>query len=739
METITVTARRREEDPQEVPIPITTVNGKVLDQLNLYDVTDLQQLLPSTTIQQIANRSTSFSIRGLGNNAVNEGLETSVALYLDNVYLGRPGMVVFPMIDLEQVDELRGPQGTLFGKNSTAGLISFATRKPVFRDFTTVSYSGGSRNYMIAQGVANQVVSEASALRLTAYATGDNGWLQNLNGGRTLDGNNNQGFRGQLMVVPSAAFNLRIIADYNQQDSTYGTPVPYGNTGPGSQYYSRATAAGATNLITNPANYQVNVNSQQQMKIRQGGISAEANWHADTGHTITSISAARTWSSHPKTDPDLSNQSLIYDQGYNVDNRQLSQELRIASPKNNTIDYVGGLFLFTQTINNNLFINTGPNYTQFYLGTNAAPYTNSFSNVNSQSYGTGTTNSYALFGQSVWHVTPAFDLIAGLRGTFEQKWASTYRTAPVGGTGLTSQPAVAGPWNSGVMTTNNFAPTTLLSGSYQMTPNAMTYISYSYAEKSGGFNLNGVSSGPTLGSSSLSLNPERANDFELGIKSAWFDKKVITNINLYLTQVNGYQTASAQVPAGTSSPTWILINAGGVRSQGVEIDMQARPINRLNLRFNGSYNDAYYTSFQNGVCGAEMTASAAGTCDLTGQPINGAPRWIANTGGEYKWPVMDRLEQYVSGNYAWRSWTYGDVSNSQYSVIPSYGLLDLALGIRTPTGKQRWDASIWVKNATNNHYWLMTYQQTIMNSNNPYVGAAGMPRTIGGTLRIDFD
>lgn len=739
METITVTARRREEDLQEVPIPVSTVNGKVLDQLNLYDVTDLQQLLPSTTIQQIANRSTSFSIRGLGNNAVNEGLETSVALYLDNVYLSRPGMIVFPMIDLEQVDELRGPQGTLFGKNSTAGLISFSTRKPAFRDFTTVSYSGGSRNYMIAQGVANQVISEAAAIRLTAYGTGDNGWLQNLNGGRALDGNNNQGFRGQLMVVPSAAFNLRVIADYNQQDSTYGTPVPYGNAGPGSQYAKRAAAAGATNLINNPANYQVNVNSQQQMKIRQGGVSAEANWQIDSGHTITSITAGRSWSSHPKTDPDLSNVSLIYDQGYNVDNRQLSQELRIASPKDSTIDYVGGLFLYTQTINNNLFINTGPNYTQFYLGTNAAPYTNSFSNVNTQSYGTGTTNSYALFGQSVWHVTPVLDLIAGLRGTFEQKWANTYRTPPVGGTPVTSLPALAGAWNSGVMTTNNFAPTTLLSGSYQLTPNAMTYLSYSYAEKSGGFNLNGVSSGPTLGTSSLTLNPERANDVELGVKSAWFDRKLIANVNLFMTQVNGYQTSSAKIPSGTSSPTWILINAGGVRSQGVEMDFQARPLNRLNLRFSGSYNDAYYTSFQNGVCGAEMTPSAAGICDLTGQPVNGAPRWIANTGGDYRWPIQDRLEQYVSGNYAWRSWTYGDVSNSQYSVIPSYGLLDLAVGLRTPSGKQRWDASVWVKNATDNHYWLMTYQQTIMNSSNPYVGAAGMPRTIGGTVRVDFD
>lgn len=175
-----------------------------------------------------------------------------------------------------------------------------------------------------------------------------------------------------------------------------------------------------------------------------------------------------------------------------------------------------------------------------------------------------------------------------------------------------------------------------------------------------------------------------------------------------------------------------------MRTQGVELDLQARPINRLNLRFSGSYNDAYYTSFQNGVCGSEMTPSASGTCNLTGQALNGAPRWIANTGGEYRWPLLESLEQYVSGNYAWRSWTFGDVSNSQYSVIPSYGLLDLAVGLRSPNGKQRWDASLWVKNATDTHYWLMTYQQTIMSSNNPYVGAAGMPRTIGATLKVDF-
>jgi len=737
-ETIIVTARHRQEEIQTVPIPISTVSGKTLEQLNDYDPTSIQQFLPSTAVQSMSARNTNFSIRGLGNNAINEGLDTSVGLYLDGVYLGRPGMAMVPMVDLEQIEELRGPQGTLFGKNTTAGVISFVTRKPVFVNEASLSYSGGNRNYMVAQGVANTVLSESTAARLTAYATGDNGWLQNLNGVRTLDGNNNQGFRGQVLAIPSGAFNLRLSVDYNQQDSTTGTPVPYGNNGPGSTFYQRASAAGATNLITNAANYQVNVNSPTQMRIRQGGVTAEANWLLDGGHKITSITAGRYWNSTPSNDPDLTNRSLMYNQGYNTNDSQWSQELRLASPETETLSYVAGLYWLTQQININSFVTTGNNYTAFYLGNNAFPYTNAFSNVTSQSNSAGTSNSYAIYGQTVYRPTERLSLTAGLRGTLEQKWGGSSRNPPVGGTAITNLPTVSGAWNSGVMSLNNFAPTTLLNTAYQLAPAVMSYASYSYGEKSGGFNLNGVGSGPSLGASSLQVNPERTNDFELGLKTAWHDNRLVANVNLFLTQVNGYQASSVVVPSGTSSPTYVITNAGGVRSQGVEFDLLARPVNRLNLRLNGSYNNVVYTSFENGVCGAEMVPSAGGTCDLTGKPVNGAPRWIVNTGGEYKWPLHNGLEPYALGNYAWRSWTYGDISNSQYSVIPSYALLDLALGLRIPTGALKWDASLWVKNATDTRYWLMSYQQTIMNSNNPYVGAAAAPRTVGATLKVNF-
>ena len=737
-ETILVTARHRQEEIQTVPIPISTVSGKTLEQLNDFDPTSIQQFLPSTSVQSMSGRNTNFSIRGLGNNAINEGLDTSVGLYLDGVYLGRPGMAMVPMVDLAQVEELRGPQGTLFGKNTTAGVISFVTRKPVFNNEVSVSYSGGNRDYMVAQGVANTVISESTAARLTAYATHDNGWLQNLNGGRPLDGNNNQGFRGQLMAVPSGAFNVRLSVDYNQQDSTTGTPVPYGNNGAASTFYQRATAAGATNLVTNAANYQVNINSPQQMRIRQGGVSAEANWLLDAGHKITSITAGRYWNSTPTGDPDLTNVSLMYNQGYNTNDSQWSQELRLTSPENETVSYVAGLYWLTQQVNINAFATTGANYTAFYLGSNAFPYTNAFSNVTSQSNSAGTSNSYALYGQTVYRATDKLSLTAGLRGTFEQKWANSSRNAPVGGTMVTNLPSVSGAWNSGVMSQNNFAPTTLLNAAYQLLPQAMAYTSYSYGEKSGGYNLNGVGSGPTLGSSSLQVNPERTNDFELGLKTTWFENRLVANSNVFLTQVNGYQASSVVVPTGSSLPAYVITNAGGVRSQGVEFDLLGRPINALSLRLNGSYNDVYYTSFQNGVCGAEMTPAAGGTCDLTGKPVNGAPRWIVNTGGEYKWPLQNGVEPYALGNYAWRSWSYGDVSDSQYSVIPSYGILDMALGLRIPTGALKWDASLWVKNLTDAHYWLMSYQQTIMNSNNPYVGAAAAPRTVGATLKASW-
>ena len=737
-ETILVTARHRQEEIQTVPIPISTVSGKTLEQLNDYDPTSIQQFLPSTSVNSMSGRNTNFSIRGLGNNAINEGLDTSVGLYLDGVYLGRPGMAMVPMVDLAQVEELRGPQGTLFGKNTTAGVISFVTKKPVFKNEEMLSYSGGSRDYMVAQGVANNVLSESVATRLTAYATHDNGWLQNLNGGRPLDGNNNQGFRGQLLAAPDASFNLRVSLDYNQQDSTLGTPVPYGNNGPGSTFYQRATTAGATNLITNAANQQVNVNTGTTMRIRQGGVSAEANWLTVTGHKITSITAGRYWNSSPSNDSDLTNMPLLYNQSYNTNDSQWSQELRLTSPSSDTLDYVAGLFFFTQQVNINSSLSTGSNYTRFYLGTNALPFTNAFSNVTTQSNSAGTTNSYAAYGQAVYHATDKLALSAGLRGTFEQKWGGSQRTAPAGGTLITNQTSVLGTWGSNVMSLNNFAPTTLLNAAYQLVPQAMTYASYSYGEKSGGYNLNGVGSGPTLGASSLQVNPERTNDFELGVKTNWYENKLIANANLFLTQVNGYQASSVVVPAGSSLPAYVITNAGGVRSQGVELDLLGKPLNALNLRVNGSYNDVYYTSFQNGVCGAEMTPSAAGTCDLTGKPVNGAPRWIVNAGGEYKWALVHTLEPYLLGNYAWRSWTYGDVSDSTYSVIPSYGVLDMALGLRVPTGSQKWDASLWVKNATNAQYWLMSYQQTIMNSSNPYVGAAAAPRTIGGTLKVNW-
>lgn len=155
LEAVTVTARRRVESEQKVPAPITVLKGKQLEEAKIYQVQDLQQQLPNFTSQFIHARQSSVAVRGIGNNTANEGLEGSVGIYLDNVYLGRPGQAVFDLLDIEQIDLLRGPQGTLFGKNTTAGVLNITSKQPIFDQEGSVEISAGERGYKQAKATIN--------------------------------------------------------------------------------------------------------------------------------------------------------------------------------------------------------------------------------------------------------------------------------------------------------------------------------------------------------------------------------------------------------------------------------------------------------------------------------------------------------------------------------------------------------------------------------------------------------
>lgn len=767
LETTHVTARRRLEKEQDVPAAISVVSGEQLEANRIYQLQDLPQLLPNLTVQFQHPRQSSIAIRGIGSNPANEGLEGSAGLYIDNVFLGRPGLAVFDLLDIEQADLLRGPQGTLFGKNTTAGVLNITTRKPVFTSENSAEASLGSRDYTQYKAMVNQAINDVAAFRIAAYKTHDDGWVRNTYDGKNLNEINRTGVRGQLLLKPSDAFNLRVIAEHHEEDSSTGSLVPYSYApwtpnptsltvigihpvtlqpifGPD---YSHSTPAGtansnATNALTqannlgasnrdyDPKDYKATLNSRQRVRTKQDALSAEANWELN-GYTLTSITAWRRWAFKPNNDMDRTDLDALTG-GTNVEHKQYSQEVRLASPLSDTFDYVLGGFYYYQDLANHEAYNSGPA---------ALALTTIYPN-NSKLTGTGyaKTNSYALFGQGTWHLTDRLDLTGGLRYTLEKKEARVVQDKAV-----TPGPIFPNPllefYDTGVQHQTDESISTLLTGSYWINEHILGYTTLSSSEKSGGFNVNGVASpGSVLGTQALNIDPEKAKNLEFGIKSSWLDQRLIANTSLFLTKVRDYQAATNT--AINNSYTGLLTNVGDITSKGLELDMRGQVNSHLTVNFNGAYTDARFDRGTaptpaeefNGPGGTAESGYGKGLRSIAGNRVNGASRWAFSSGAQWRWNPTDNVEHYTSAQYSWRSETYADINNSRYSKIAGYGILNLSSGIRMQHGRHQWDVSIWARNLLDKRYFL-----SLTNTgSNAYMGSAGQPRTLGVTLRYDF-
>ncbi|WP_236187784.1 MULTISPECIES: TonB-dependent receptor [Pseudomonas] len=731
LETVTVTTRRREESSQDVPTPMSVVSGTTLETQRVYRIQDLQQLVPSVNVAYMHARQSSVSIRGLGNNPASDGLEGSVGLYIDNVYLGRPGMAVFDLMDIEQLEVLRGPQGTLFGKNTTAGVINISTRAPSFTPERSIETSVGEDGYFQTKGTISGPLNDVLAGRLSAYRTRSDGDIKNEFNGHDLNGGSRDGFRAQLLFKPNENFNLRWIGDYNEEDSSAGTRVLY-NTGPtinGVNLYSaRAAAAGAT--LVNGSHRKVNLDNDQHVTVHQGGTSVEANWTLPSDFTLTSVSSYRFWNFTPRNDDGL-NVPATYNAGVSVEDKQYSQEFRLASPKGEFFDYVLGAYYFGSDLDNKSFAYYGPQ-ADIWNGTPRG----ALANVNSVGRGHIKTDSFALFAQGTWHLTPRLDFTAGVRGTYEEKNAWVNRDAPVGGAAVTGAAATArrgrtGAYDSGDLNQYSSSPSGLLNLSYRFTDDLLGYATLSHGEKSGGVNLV-VGSAPTAGADSLLIGTERANNAELGFKSTLWDRRLQLNANVFWTQVNAYQTNAYD----DVNRVQYLTNAGSVRSRGVEFESTVIPLRGLTLNFNGSYNDVSYLSYKDAPCPPEVSQApgAPASCDLSGHQVVGASKWIGNANGKYEWNLDNGLQPYVTGSYAFRSKAVGTVEDSDYGQIPSYAVVNLSTGLRGDFNQGQWDVSLWLKNAFDKTYYTTLWT----GGNGGYEGLLGTPRTLGVTGRYDF-
>ncbi len=721
-----VTARRQSERAQDVPIALTVVSGPKLEQTGAYTLADLQNHTPSLVAYNTNPRNSSVGIRGIGVSSAADGLDTSVGVYVDDVYLGRPGMALEDLIDTDRVEVLRGPQGTLFGRNTSAGVLNIATRKPSFKAGTIAEASVGNYGYNQERlSLTGPIVEDRLAFRLTAFNTHRDGLLPNTTTGIAGNSVGRSGARLQFLFTPSPKVSLRLIGEYSRENDTCCVSV-LKQAVPGSIGATTArTLTAFAGLGFTPAATLLSSanNAPQNMRTDQHAVSTEASW--DLGWAdATSISAYRYWHFDPLQDSDGTPLDIIQVNVAKTRDHQFSQELRLAS-KPGRLTWQAGGYLFSQTLNDHYILNQfGTDASAFYTAylRTANPAAAAVTVAPGSQYigdTHATTFSAAAFGQANFNVTDRLILTGGLRYTYDRKHGIS-DTSTVG----TPYAATSLPFHYNVVVDGGNV-SWLASVSYKLVKDTLLYASYSTGYKSAGLNLNSAVSTTTP----LILEPEHVKDWEIGLKTTLFQGRAVLNIDGYWTDLSGLQ-ANIYPTNGAKS---YLANVGDIRARGVEADVALNPVEGLELNLSGSYNDSKYKSYTNGPC----PVGVAGVCNLTGLPVYESPKWIGNATARYSFDLSSTVSPYAQVQVSRRSSAYGTVDDGPLTLIPAYTLVNARIGAAISSG--RYDVALWVNNAFDEKYFQNLGTASIPGAATfAITGQLGARRTFGTTVRATF-
>jgi iron complex outermembrane recepter protein len=747
---VLVTARRRQERSQDVPVAISAFGGNQLEATRTFNLRDVQQLTPSLVVTVTNPRNTSINIRGLGNNVsvYNDGLEPAVGVYLDQVYLARPGQTVFDLVDLDRVEILRGPQGTLFGKNTSAGAVVISTRAPSFTPEFGGDATYGRYDFRQVHAYASGgLVGDTLAARISFSKTDRDGYNRNRFDGRRTQDFHDLGVRGQLLFTPTETFKLRVIGDYGRQRQQTASSIlegvirTYANgTNFANNYTDRATRLGYTPVPFSDTARIVDVDANPRYKMWQAGVSAIGELSLP-GNTLTSVTAYRTWHWFPHNDGDSTSLDAGRDFHQSNIQDQFSQELRIASDGDRAIDYVAGLYYLWQDIDAEAVNIYGTRAADWFLAPNTDPVVGAAA-LNNYAYisdSSPVTNSYAAFAQTIWHITPGLDLTTGLRYTYEKKRGFfDQRATGADLSGLTpAQQAAAQAIRARFGVANSYETKTdagRLSGqvtlAYKITPDILTYATYARGHKFGGLNLANINVVGALAADPV-IRPETIDSYEAGIKTSWAGGRYILNVTGFWTDVKDFQTTIVDVERNGAS---FFTNVGAVRTRGVEVDGRANPARWLSLYASATYDQGRYQSYPNSPCPIELTGQAV--CDLSGRRLPGLSAWAASTGGELRFGSRavfgHDAEVYAGGDYSYRSSFYTTSNLSIYSRVDGYDLVNLRVGLRALDGL--FDVQLWGRNVFDTHY---AFTRSAANTG-AITYSPGDPATYGVTLRTRF-
>lgn len=763
---IIVTARRRAETAQDVPIAISVIGGDQIDSTGAFNVGRLQQLAPTLQFYSSNPRNSAVNIRGIGApfGLTNDGIEQGVGIYVDDVYYARVASATLDFLDVAQIEVLRGPQGTLYGKNTTAGAVNITTNQPTFDFEGKAELSIGNLNFKQAKAAISGPLSENLAARIAISSTSRRGTLYNVTSDQYVQSQDNIGIRGQLLWKPTDDLSVTLAGDWNRQEAVCcgsvfvrvgATQRPLNR-----QYAALAAAQGYVVPSTNPYDRLTDVDARLNAGNDLGGAALRVKWDLGQG-TLTSVTAWRYWDWRPENDRDFTGLPIVTKSQNPSQQNQYTQELRY-NHSADRFDFVLGGFAFYQRIDTQGTEQHGAASSRWSLNpATALPSDSASFLMNDPSILNGLTaintqflknTSLAIFGQLSWKVTDRLTIQPGARVNYDKKNGFYQRqvfledgTPIVFNSGLTGDAKAIHDARLGIFAPQEIAPSFSdwnfsydLIANYKITPDVLVYSSYAKTFKSGGINQNGVpadsDNNPIL--AAATIKPESVQHFELGVKSQFWGRRATLNLSAFRTDIKDYQANVNNGQFGVLRG--YLANAGKVRTQGLEADLSVRPSERFNAYAKGAYTDATYKEFVDAPCPPELSggSSSPANCDISGQRLPGVSKWAFSFGAEANMPssLFGQSGQFYlgyDGNY--RSSFSSNPTPSAYTWIDGYVLSNFRAGFRSDSG---FEAYGWVRNAFDREY----MDQLFVGPGNTglITGLPGDPRTWGGTIKARF-
>lgn len=707
---IVVTAEKRSSTVQDTPIAISAFDQGLLDQKGVQDVTALQMQVPSLKFT-VPQGVVQISLRGAGNDSVTTGADNGVGFHYDGVYIGNPAGGLADIWDVERVEVLRGPQGTLYGRNTTGGAINIIPAKPTDRFEAKGDITYGSYDYLRMRAALNVPLGEGVAARFAATRATRDGFLKNSNpAGHDGDDLDLWTARAVLAIEPSDSLKLTLMGTYAENDDTSISPIRAG---------SRYPRGGPANLLTTiystvpPKSSdprRTNKNLDEFALLRFYGAAGTVEWDAGPA---TLKSSTSYYHSRRRSYSDWDDSPLNYialdtgDKG-----KQFTQELTLISNPGGRLDYIFGLYLYNFNNDNRVIVDIGE-----IDGNRPGPFfgTDLFLDVDD----TLRLRSRAVYGQFTWHFSDALRLTGGLRYTWDRKSSSSLVHPPVVGTPSVVPPPsfrlafdIRAKWEE---------PTGKIAIDYDISRDNMVYALYSHGYKAGAINPQD----PTT----PSTEKELVDSWEIGSKNYFLDRTLQFNISAFYAK---YKDVQINVFPVTSA---ILVNVPGGTAKGIEADFIIEPSDTFRVDGSFGYIDSSYKRFLTGNPAVPTGPTSLRIDQIGGNPLINTPKYSIALGAQYRLDTQAGAFT-LRADHSFRSRVNFDIFGNADMQQDAYTKTDLRLSWRSPSNGLT--AQLFVQNIENSDVKVtMLRPGGILGADVP-LAAYAPPRVWGASLGFSF-